>query len=384
MSNDVHIITGMDAIINQDNVRSGIDLKDLERRMISGGIIQQRTRDPTDKFNDELKDAAKRLGINFDDSIKSTTTKNAKLPMLSIDGPTTRLSRSSPQPWSPPPRSSPPPPRSSPPQTRSSPPPRSSPPRDYVSDSDSDHGDYHGDDDDDGHDDDHYDDHDDVPVSPVTFARVDETQSKSSWGGDLQMRTMEQERRAHIESVMGRDANNVTFSLEKEKREDTKSSMLAEIDSLLSSLNDENVDLTRVPKVGQNSSYEEVEAVLRMLRHKQDHTRYCTFAEEFMLFGAYALEELFDGKRMWFGRYQPDLTGWHNHVNVKLRRMRHDTGQIVSGVMQEYNIGSGARVLLELLPSMVLYSKMKKSQFNSPDLFQDADMAAANTRLSNN
>ncbi len=101
-----------------------------------------------------------------------------------------------------------------------------------------------------------------------------------------------------------------------------------------------------------------------------------------MLFGAYALEELFDGKRMWLGRYQPDLTGWHNNVNVKLKRMRHDTGQLMSGIMHDYNIGSGARLLLELVPNLVLYSKLRKSQHNQPDLFSDAQMADVNARLS--
>src|SRR3546814_9514064 len=58
-------------------------------------------------------------------------------------------------------------------------------------------------------------------------------------------------------------------------------------------------------------------------------SRYCSFAEEFMLSGAHGLEYLFDGKNMWFGRWNPDLTGWHVHVNRKLRRMRTDTGKIV-------------------------------------------------------
>jgi hypothetical protein len=101
---------------------------------------------------------------------------------------------------------------------------------------------------------------------------------------------------------MGNDTN-LGFSFEKEKREDMKCAMLAEIDSLMGNLAEEDVDLTRIPRVDRNSSYEEVEIVLKMLRHKNDHTRYCSFAEEFLLFGAYALEELFDGKRTWFGRY---------------------------------------------------------------------------------
>ena len=36
---DVHIVTGMDAIVNPDNIKPGIDLKELERQMINGGLI---------------------------------------------------------------------------------------------------------------------------------------------------------------------------------------------------------------------------------------------------------------------------------------------------------------------------------------------------------
>jgi hypothetical protein len=118
-----------------------------------------------------------------------------------------------------------------------------------------------------------------------------------------------------------------------------------------------------------------------MRRHKNDRTRYCSFAEEFVLFGAVALEELFDGKRTWFGHYQPDLTDWHNQVNVKLRRMRHDTSTLVSGVMNDYNIGPGARILLELVPNMFLHSRNRKRQAGASSLFSDSMMIEAAERL---
>jgi len=95
------------------------------------------------------------------------------------------------------------------------------------------------------------------------------------------------------------------------------------------------------------------------------------------MFGAHALEEIFDGKRVWFNRYSPDLTGWHNTVNVKLRRMRYDTSNLVSGVMQDYNIGSTTRIALELVPSMFLHSKMRRQQFGSQTLYSDDQMSSA-------
>ncbi len=348
MAKDVHIITGMDAIINKENTRPGVDFKELERELVSGGMITKKIRDPQDRFNEELKEAARKLGISFGDT-KQTNTSST---------PSTSYSRA---------------PTADP--TRSSLPSVSldnnytATPAQADEGTDSESG-------------------DDDQAEPTSSApdlsdRYEEnrfnTSERPRFGGDLATRTMEQERRLHIDSVVGNSGSG--FSFENEKREDNKMAMLADIDSLMSSLSEDNTDLSRIPRVDRNSSFEEVESVLKMLRHKNDHTRYCSFAEEFLIFGAYALEELFDGKRKWFGRYQPDLTGWHNHVNVKIKRMQHDTSKIVSEVMQDYNIGSGARLLLELIPSMILYSKMRKQQHGEPGLFSDVSMADASRNL---
>ncbi len=365
--NDVQIIRGMDAIVNKDNIRSNLnisDLKELEDRMVSGGLIQQKIKDPTDKFQDELQDAANKLGINFGDPKPKkafSPRKFTQLPAVTMD---TRYTPSR--------------------DTSYAQPAYRTPQRDlsYVAPSyqstyqepsvsavieedsdDEDAGAYSG-----------------VSQSPARdyssgggggspYNRFASDSDRPRYGGDLHSRTQEEERRAHIDSVMGDSGGNNGFSFDKEKREDEKCNMLAEIDSLLTTLADEDTNLDRIPKVDRESEYAEVESVLKMLRYKNDNTRYCSFAEEFLLFGAYGLEELFDGKNLWFSRYKPDLTGWHNHVNIKLRRMKHDTSSLVSGVMQDYNIGPGARILLELVPNMILYSKMKSSQHQEPDLF---------------
>ena len=98
--------------------------------------------------------------------------------------------------------------------------------------------------------------------------------------------------------------------------------------------------------------------VYKILRLKNDRNRYCSFAEEIILAGAQGIEHLFDGKKEWFGR-KPDLVGWHQTVKVKLRRMRFETSTMVQGVMQEYNMSPGMRLMLELIPSMFLYSRQR-------------------------
>jgi hypothetical protein len=315
---DVRVITDMHAIINTENIKPGIDLRELQQKMINEKIITTPVHDPMNNLYTELHDTAQKLGIDFEEyrSEKPSEAKPSTVP----------------------------------------------PPRmpDFGEHDDHANDDEHANDDD-GHADD---DSGSEELFPAAAPR--------SNNDNLQSRTMEQRRREHIKTVMGGGEN--MFSLEKEKREDQKSAMLTQIDSLMEVLNDADVDVSMIPEISQQSSYEEVEKVLRLLRHKNDLCRYTTFAEEMLLFGAHAMGELFDGKRTWFDRYQPDLTGWHNHVNMKLKRMRHDTGQIVSTVMQEYSIGPGLRVLLELIPNMILYSKMRKDQHKQPSLFNDRDM----------
>lgn len=375
---NINIIKGMDAIINPDNIKPGMssfDLKQLEKSMIAGGLIQNPVKDPQDKYNDELAAAAKKLGIDFSDiSKKAATPASTPPPIAQASTSQKPTAYITPQPL----------------------PFRQSTPTVLAEETPEEDDEEEEEEDDEEEDDEEEDD------DAITTQLGGTSPSQSSntgtgdfgsypkpamvgttvmTGGSLSSRTHEQQMRSHIDNVIGStDAANA-FSLEAEKKEDLKWAMLSEIDNLRTSLMEENVDLSRIPEVNRMSDYGEVEAAFKILRHKNDHIRCCSFAEEALLFGAYALEELFDGKRSYLGRYKPDLTGYHNQMNVKLRRLRSDTGQIVSAIMQDYNIGPGWRILLELLPNMVLYSKMRSSQYNEPDLFTDDAMQASNNHL---
>lgn len=151
------------------------------------------------------------------------------------------------------------------------------------------------------------------------------------------------------------------ISIDKEREEDEKDRIIEQISFLRETLEDEGENLSRIPNVTSNNSYDECKSVLKILLLKNDRKRYCTFAEEFILLGATGVEWLFDGKKSYFG-HTPDMTDWHKSVQSKLRRMRHDTSNLVGGIMRKHNLGSATRLALELLPSMFLYSKMRKSQ----------------------
>lgn len=180
--------------------------------------------------------------------------------------------------------------------------------------------------------------------------------------GDKQIKKMTQEetRQKHINRVLSTvDDKDAEFDIDKERDEDEKTSLLERIDMLRDTLYDDGIDTSTVPQVDRNSSLAEIRDVHKILRLKNDRSRCCGLANELILAGAYGLESLFDGKREWFG-HSPDLTGWSDTVKVKLRRMRYETSTLVQDIMQDYQMGPGWRLLIELIPSIFLYSRNRR------------------------
>ena len=199
---------------------------------------------------------------------------------------------------------------------------------------------------------------------------------------DTQLNSMTQEelKQSRINRVLTDiNDNELEFSIEKEKDDDDKNSLLEQIDMLKITLEDDGIDISKVPQITKRSSIKEVRDIYKILRLKNDRNRYCSFAEELILSGAYGMEYLFDGKQEWFGR-KPDLVGWSDTVKVKLRRMRFETSTFVQEVMQEYNMSAGFRLSLELIPSMFLYSRRRRDTQND-NLVSDLDYKNAINKL---
>jgi hypothetical protein len=77
--------------------------------------------------------------------------------------------------------------------------------------------------------------------------------------------------------------------------------------------------------------------------------------------GAAGLEWLFDGKKSYLG-FTPDLTGWGATLNIKMRRLHYEMSSVVSTGMRTYHVNEMSRIMLELVPSMFIHSKMQKSK----------------------
>ncbi|MHB2028967.1 MAG: hypothetical protein ACYCPT_09140 [Acidimicrobiales bacterium] len=296
-----HILSGFTELLNTNNVKDDIDIKDLERRLIEGGMASNSKSEPAN-LDTDLKNTMAQLGISSDEDNNSTAV---------ID-----------------------------------------------------------------------DDNDDDQPSAASGPTIPSFLSSSS--GSMGGQTQEQIRREHINSVLQENSAEEMFSaFDEEKNEDEKLILLDEIESFITILKQDEIDLSHIPTVDKNSSLKEIKAIHKRLSLKNRSAAATSMAEELIIFGAYAMEELCDGKKTWLGLYRPDLVGWHTHVQTKLRRMRGDTSALVNSFIQNNNIGPGTRILFELIPNMLIYSKMKKERHETNSLYSDEEIKLASDNIRN-
>ena len=179
----------------------------------------------------------------------------------------------------------------------------------------------------------------------------------------LNRMTDEERRQSHVSRATAdiyRSDDDADF-INADDEEDELSKILEQIDQLYSILEIEGVPLNSIVKPGPHTSKKEAKNILKILQIKNDKLICCSLFEECVLAGAYALEDVFDGQREIFGK-KYDLTGYSDTIKLKLRRMRYNTSTFVSGIMQSYNISPAWRILIELVPSLFLYSRDRKNK----------------------
>lgn len=189
--------------------------------------------------------------------------------------------------------------------------------------------------------------------------------------------TNEQHNQDIINNALGGefDNNNIDFDIDQESKDEKKLMLLEKIDDIRSELMDEGINVDKVPHVDHNSELDTIEYVYRVYMIKYNRHRFSGFAEEFILAGAGILETIFNGKNEFLG-LRPDLTDYSDTVRVKLRRLRHETSTIMGGVIEQYDIGPFARIMIELIPSAFLHAKLNKSQYKN-NLYQEVNMHQA-------
>lgn len=182
---------------------------------------------------------------------------------------------------------------------------------------------------------------------------------------------------AHPNALISSLDSGPNFTLERERYAELRSAKLEKIESMRQALDEEGIDCSKIDVVTSEDSDEKIEATYRTISSKMDRQRYCSLAEELVLAGVGGLESFFDGKRVYFGKYRPDLTDWNITVQAKLRRVRPETAMLVGQIMRDYNISPIWRILMELVPSAISHIRLKAKQNDSDGLYADADMAKA-------
>jgi hypothetical protein len=197
----------------------------------------------------------------------------------------------------------------------------------------------------------------------IEFASPNKKPSKSYDDDDFSYKlTQEQTNQKIVDKVLNfSDNNNDDFNIDDENREDLKLTLLEKIDNLTEELEDDGVNLNKIPKVDYNSDLDKIEYVAKLLMLKSNRNRYSNLGEEFILAVAGGLEILCDGKREFLG-VKPNLVGYSDVVKVKLRRVKNDTSQIVSNVVEKYEMSPIMTLLIELVPSLFLHSRRRSNQ----------------------
>jgi hypothetical protein len=191
---------------------------------------------------------------------------------------------------------------------------------------------------------------------------------------DTQLRqiTEEEKRQRHIKRALGdidsnKDSRNL---LDQEDEEDELARIMEQADMLREYIHSQNPKLVeRVPRILPSTPVREARIIFKTLQRKNDSLRSVDMFEEGMLSLAYGIEQIFDGKREVFG-FKIDLTGWSDTLKVKLKRMRYHTGAFIKEMMHDYDINHGWYIVLEILPSMLLYTKDRRTQ-NKDTLMND-------------
>lgn len=168
----------------------------------------------------------------------------------------------------------------------------------------------------------------------------------------------------HAEPSSSGEYNDKLYDLSGENADDMKLRLLEKIDNLKYELEEDGINLDRIPLVDFSSPIEEIENVAKLLMLKATRNRYSNMGEEFILAISNGLEILCNGDREFFG-LKPDLTNCTDIVKVKLRRVKNETSQIVADVVEKYEIPPLMTVLIELVPALFLHSRRRSMQKSS-------------------
>lgn len=193
---------------------------------------------------------------------------------------------------------------------------------------------------------------------------------------DFSSRTHEERRQQVVNSVY---SDGPTWNLENDRQNDEKARLLDQIDNMRDMLIDEGAEkeIKMLQPLTSNNSLRDIQDRYNLLMIKIDRRRCGSFAEDVIMLGVHLVEHFFDGKKEFFG-HKPDMTGWNKTVATKIRRMRLPLAVSTQNMMSGLGMGVLPRLVMELAPSAILYSKMNKSIEGSAHVTEEEFSDASN------
>lgn len=173
--------------------------------------------------------------------------------------------------------------------------------------------------------------------------------------------TNEQKRTEQLTSLFN-DINvdeRLTSYMKDESDEEELIRLKEKIENLKNTLSDESIPYENIPNVNNPRTVEEARRVANTMQYRIDRIRCTEMFEEIVLTGCGFLEEVFNGETEILGG-KPDLRGYSDTLKVKLRRMRGDTTDAVSSIMNGNKFPLWLKFLLEFGPSIFLYTRGRK------------------------
>jgi len=194
-----------------------------------------------------------------------------------------------------------------------------------------------------------------APVIPSTV--------KPKMGTDLTRATQEEKYHSIINTSLANSGQAASQLFDVEVVDnDQIANKLESIITMRDYLLGAGIELGHIPEVSIHSNPQEINRVHEMTRIKFERERFCDIASNMVTLGAKAVEFAFDGRKTYFGRWRPDATGWSERsLPGKLQRLKPDLSSMISNFMDQYNVGSGARICIELVPNLLFHMQKNTS-----------------------
>lgn len=185
-----------------------------------------------------------------------------------------------------------------------------------------------------------------------------------------------------VASSMYNTQNYEQMQIEQYRRDEEKNMWLEQIDDWLYDLEQEGIDTSPIPNVNKNSTYEEVQRVYKILDRKISKNSCQTMFVEGLMTIFELLETFFDGKKSLLG-FRINLEGYSGTARVKLDKLKPQTSSVAMKLVDSVGLGDGGKIIATLLPSMFLYTRLKKKQHNSDNFVPDIKYTHALEELDN-